>query len=226
MQTSFIHQVLFVRHAQTTYSNVFPDITPEGIEQLRRTADGLRPLIFDGPYTDLKVIASPAVRAQGSAGVLVEHLKYAGEIITEPLLSDMHVHDWPRAKELFNQCLLNGGRVEDVYDFDDRFEDESIFEPRSAIRERFFRYMDQLHAGLAQSAEPQCILAVSHFEVLNHFLRGLWPDAPWLRWASSFSIQIEHPTSDNSRRAIVSYGDRLLQIDASVLLKKPLLTVG
>ena len=221
MRTSSIHQILFVRHAQTTYSNIYPDITEEGTEQLRQTAKGLHPFIFNGTYPNLKIIASPAVRAQGSARVLVEALQHAGEIITEPLLRDMHVYNWPRAKELFNQCLLNGGRVEDVYDFDDCFEDENIFESRSVIQERFFCYMGQLQAALAQSTEPQCIVAVSHFEVLNHFLRSLWPDAPWLRWASSFRITMEHPTAQHDERTIVSYGERSIQIDLHLLMKKP-----
>ncbi len=219
MSFSFPHQIIFVRHAQTTYSNVFPDITPEGVEQLQCTAKTLQSFIVKKPHADLTIITSPALRAQGSAGVLAEELHYKGNIRTEPLLRDMHVRDWPRAKELFQRCLMNGGRVEDVYDVDDRFEDTNIFEPRSSIQKRFFHYMRQLHEKLSQFPEPQCVLAVSHFEVLNHFLRSLWPDAPWLRYSSFFRITMDHPIS-HGRQAIVTYGECSININASVLLQE------
>lgn len=213
------HQILFVRHAETTYSNVYPDITEEGARQLRLTARELHPHIVANPENTLTIIASPAMRAQGSAGVLAEALGYSDEIITEPLLSDMAYADWPKAREIFELCRTGGGRVEDVYDSDERFEDTSIFEPRSSVRRRFYRYMKQCHDSLIHTSAPQCIVAVSHFEVLNHFLRELWPDAPWLRWATSFRITFERPHSSQDVVTTVTYAGKSFNSSPRTLFK-------
>ena len=213
------HRILFVRHAETTYANVYPDITENGASQLRQTAKELQPLILSNPEATLTIIASPAMRAQGSASVLAEALGYPREIITEPLLSDMRYTDWPKARQIFEQCRTGGGRVEDVYDSDDRFEDISIFEPRSSVRGRFYQYMKQCHNSLANTTDPQCILAVSHFEVLNHFLRELWSDAPWLRWATPFGIAFEKHDRQGDIIATVSYAGRSMSSSPKVLFR-------
>jgi len=214
-----LHQILFVRHAETTYSNIFPDITEDGVKQLQQTATVLHPLISANPEATFTIIASPAMRAQGSAGVLAKALGYTEEIITEPLLSDMGYADWPRAKEIFERCRIGGGRVEDVYDTDARFEDVSIFEPRSSVRRRFYQYMKQCHDSWVHTSAPQCIVAVSHFEVLNHFLRELWPDAAWLRWATSFGISFHKSDSQKTLIASVNYDGRTVSADSAKLFK-------
>lgn len=213
------HQIFFVRHAETTYSNIYPDITNEGAGQLRLTASKLHPHIIVNPEKTLTIIASPAMRAQGSADVLAEALGYTDEIITEPLLSDMSYADWPKAREIFELCRTGGGRVEDVYDTDERFEDFSIFEPRSSVRRRFYRYMKQCHDSLIHTSAPQCIVAVSHFEVLNHFLRELWPDAPWLRWATSFCVAFERPEAQTQTIATISYAGKSVSSSPETLFK-------
>jgi broad specificity phosphatase PhoE len=205
MESILPHQLIFIRHAETRYSNIYPDITENGVNELKSTAKKIEPLIAAYPHQSLKIIASPAMRAQGSAGILAQELKYNHEIIIEPRLSDMGYPNWPKALEIFTQCNLNGGRVEDVYDMDDRFEDETIFEPRTAVRERFYAYMRECCSELLESSSPQCVLHVSHFEILNHFLKHLWPDVPWLKWADFFSISLQPSASNDEVAVTVSY---------------------
>lgn len=187
MSESPHHRIAFMRHAESTYSSVYPDITEAGIRQLEQTANELRSFL-SVPH---RIIASPAVRAQGSAHILVQAMGFASEIITEPLLSDMAYADWPSAKHIFEECRKECGGVENVYDMDDRFEDASIFEPRSSVRGRFYAFLEALTKDLRQAADPQRILIVSHFEILNHFVLKFLPDAPWLGPARSFRLQLE-----------------------------------
>lgn len=215
------HQLFFIRHAETTYSNIYPDITGQGAIQLRKTAKEIRPLITSNPKACITIVASPAMRAQGSASVLANSLGYTNEIITETLLSDMGYVDWPKARQIFEQCQMNGERIEDIYEIDDRFEDVHIFEPRSSVQTRFYRYMRKCHDALSNASKSQCIVVVSHFEILNHFLKNLWPDAPWLQWANYFTINYETSSSSQDFTVTVSYAGKTVSFQPEKIFKFP-----
>ncbi len=195
------------------YSHVYPDITEAGIDQLKQTAKELH-TYFSVPH---RIIASPAVRAQGSAHILAQELGYHGEVMTEPLLSDMAYADWPAAKIIFEQCRLECEGVENIYDTDARFEDASIFEPRSSVQRRFYLYLEQLTNYLKQAADPLSILVVSHFEVLNHFIQNCFPDAPWIGAGKSFLLDIEQITDDTYSDAFVLYENFSKQVSLTHL---------
>jgi|GEM_PF-3614523 len=207
------YNLIFLRHAETTYSSVFPDITQNGIAKVRSVAAELqRASAWEGS-SNLRIISSLAIRARGTASILAEEIYYDREVAIEPLLSDMHISDWPAALEIFQRCNLHG-RLEDVYDTDDCFEDACVFEPRSEIRKRFFRFLHRWHSMVGDSNTADCLFAVSHFELLNHFLHSLWPDAPWLPWAGFFSMSAD----DRNGMVTVRYGDRLSQVELQPLV--------
>ena len=192
MEESAAHRIVFLRHAESTYSGVYPDITDAGIKRLQQVARE----VHEHLSVPQSIIASPAVRAQGSADDLARALEYQGDIITEPLLSDMTYSNWPAARGVFEQCRQECGGVENVYDTDERFEDASIFEPRTSVRRRFYAYLKQLINHVQLAVEPQNILVISHFEVLNHFVREFLPNAPWLRPGGSFLVRFEYGNHD------------------------------
>ena len=185
------HRIAFIRHAESTYSSVYPDITEAGIQRLLQTAEELCHFL-PVPHS---IIASPAARTQGSAHVLAQAMGYQSEIITEPLLSDMAYANWPAAKMIFEESKLENGGVENIYDIDNRFEDAAIFEPRSFVRNRFYQYLKKLINNLKQTTDSQDILVISHFEILNHFVQKFFINAPWLGSGKYFLLQLD---SDNS----------------------------
>lgn len=152
----------FVRHGESTYSDIYPDLTYPGQEQARQAGEILEEATHTVPSDELHLMSSPAVRARGTAGVIADCIGYS-----KPL----------------------------------------IIEPRSHIRKRFFQFLSTLIPNTA--GEDTTLIAVSHFEILNHFVQLLWPRTQWFDYAHILKLQLSARTDDSHVRMQVGYnGDK------------------
>ena len=73
MARRFLGRAIFLRHGQTDYTDVFPDLTEEGAETITKAAESIKSII-DGQQ--ITIISSPMVRAMGSACIVAKILRY------------------------------------------------------------------------------------------------------------------------------------------------------
>ena len=202
MSRRLLGQAIFLRHGQTEYTEVFPDITEEGIKTIKKSTELLRPFIEH--YQNVIIIASPMARAQGSAAVIAKVLDYKNKIRLEPNIQGAIAKDRQKAKALFYEHVSNGGirALSVAYGTDLRYEDGKIIEPRSEVRKRFFEYFAKLVRQLYVSPNlPLCLIHISHYEVMYHLVESLFnldykKDEPLLHGEivaiSIYDIEIEN----------------------------------
>ena len=175
MSKVFLGRAIFLRHGQTEYTDVFPDLTEQGMETIKRSARSIKPIAEE--HQRISIVASPLARAQGSAAIIANELEYKGEIREEPAITAAILKKILQAKALFNEYMSNGGMraLAIAYGIDPRYENGQVIEPRSRIRKRFFEYFTNMIRSLVTTAQlPPCLIHVSHYEVLYHFVERLF----------------------------------------------------
>lgn len=165
--------VFFLRHGQTDYTNVFPDITAAGKKLLKTRAEEMKGII-DDRYA--AVIASPTVRTIGSASVVAPILGYRGKVKVEPDITAAGVRNKVRGMEIFTEHVKRGDHhgLAIAYSTDPRYEDPNIFEPRSEVIARFYRYLARVVRRLLFCRAGFCLVHVSHYETLYHFVEKVF----------------------------------------------------
>jgi broad specificity phosphatase PhoE len=158
---------IFLRHGQSEYTEVFPDLTEQGKQTIKDSARQIKGVVDQ--YDHYEIWSSPSARALGSASILTKSLGCNNGISVEPAIAALAIRDAKRARTFFDKFGF-GKNLSLAYNFQPCFEDESIFEPRSEIRKRFYKYLGALAAKLAESPVKSCLVHVSHYEVLYHFV--------------------------------------------------------
>lgn len=166
MAKQCIGGAIFLRHGQSDYTEVFPDLTEQGKQTIRNSAKQIRGVVDQYDYYE--ILSSPTTRALGSASVLEKALGCNNGISVEPAIAALTIRDTERARIFFDK--YGGENLSLAYNFQPCFEDESIFEPRSEVRKRFYKYLVVLAGRLAESPVKSCFIHVSHYEVLYHFV--------------------------------------------------------
>jgi len=175
MARRFLGLVIFLRHGQTDYTDVFPDLTEEGIKTIEASAELIRPFVEN--HQNVMIIASPMARAQGSAAVIAKVLGHKEKTRIEPNIQAAMVKDRMRAKAIFYEHVNNGGMraLSVAYGTDPRYEDGEVIEPRSEVRKRFLGYFSKLVRRLFISPNlPLCLIHVSHYETIYHVVESLF----------------------------------------------------
>lgn len=175
MARRFLGLVIFLRHGQTDYTDVFPDLTEEGIRTIEASARSI--IHFIEGQRNVTIIASPKARALGSADVVARATGYEGKIKKEPNIQAAMEKDRMRAKALFYEHVNNGGMraLSVAYGTDPRYEDGVVIEPRSEVRKRFLGYFAHMvRSLLVNIGQPPCLIHVSHYETLYHFVERLF----------------------------------------------------
>ena len=166
-----VGRVVFIRHGETEYTNQFPDLTCAGKETIMRAAAKLRQL--RNQYSEpLRIMSSPATRALGSAAIVAKIMGHSQRVIKTQLLAPAGVMDADRGAEIFNEHIAAGGfrKLAAAYSSDKRYEDPEIFEPRTQVVARFYKYLGQLASNLLTCAKPMFVVCISHYEVLHHLV--------------------------------------------------------
>ena len=167
--------LILVRHGETRYTNIFPDLTPEGIKQIQATSLKLTPVI--GNYPTVYLMSSPAIRALGSTQVLKDTLGLGGTTLIVPDLAPFLVkdlssfldYDKRNSTPIYGQMWLNDPLLS---------KDNPLTESRQAVEQRATRFLHYVSVGLDQIArdrqEPLCAVALTHFEIMAPILKGLY----------------------------------------------------
>lgn len=175
MSRRLLGRAIFLRHGQTDYTDVFPDLTEEGIKTITDSAQSIKPIIEE--HQNVVIIASPMARALGSAAVIARAIEYKGKIKKEPNIQAAVVKDRMQAKALFFEHVAKGGMraLSVAYGKDPRYEDAKVIEPRSEVAKRFFQYFAYfVRSLLINTGTPPCFIHVSHYETLYHFVEHLF----------------------------------------------------
>lgn len=185
MDRRFIGRAIFLRHGQSDYTEIFPDLTDEGKQTIVSSANKMKYAVK--AHRDVMIISSPKSRALGSSFIIAEVLGYKGGIKKEPNISSFAIRDKERAKTILYDPLDTGRTLQDefesrggivavdlAYTHDPRYEDGKILEPRSEVRKRFYKYLAGLVRQLIACPLIPCIIHVSHYEVLYHFVESLF----------------------------------------------------
>ena len=165
-----------MRHGQTEYTDIYPDLTPEGIRTIKRAALIIQSIVNE--HHKLTIATSPMARAMGSTSIIAEALNCGKEKIRkEPDISAAVVRDEKEARAILDEYMLKVG-VEGLclaYGADPRFEDGKAIEPRSAVRERFLKYFASLiRQFLVNTGLLPCVIIISHYEFLYHFVESIF----------------------------------------------------
>lgn len=182
MKRKPIGRAAFLRHGETDYTNVFPDLTDAGKRTILKSGRELK-AIRDGLPGEITVAvaSSPAVRAMGSAFGISNVFGFAGKIVEIiPLLGPVELRDEIKAKALFFEFAANGGMkgLCVSYGTDPRCEDGLFIEPRSEVQKRLYKYLGMLVQDmLVFGQENRFVIHVSHYEVLYHLVENVfWLD--------------------------------------------------
>lgn len=171
MNKKLIGRAVFLRHGETDYTNVFPDLTEKGKKTISNSAICIRKA--HNEYSGLlSFISSPATRALGSASIIAEAMGFTGMIEEEPLLGPASLFDREKALALYQEYVQSSGMrgLCLAYGSDPRFDDGKVVESRSQVQRRFYRYLSKLVCIMLSRVSASFVVHVSHYETLYHFV--------------------------------------------------------
>lgn len=163
--------LIVIRHGETKYTNKFPDLTPEGIEQIENSAIYLKNLL--AKYSCFAIVASPAVRAQGSAEIFIKKSK----IPTKKILisNDIRPYDImdldeflefqrPFDPKVFAEMWLNNAFFDS--------ERNHLTEKRKDVNMRAMKFLNRYLTRVQEKKdkEPVCTILHTHTEILANYL--------------------------------------------------------
>lgn len=171
----FLGQIVFLRHGQTEYTEVYPDLTEQGKLTIRKSAERIQTLCRESQ--NIQIVSSPLPRGLGTASIVAKTIGFQGSIRRDVGLQAVVVRDKERGMKIFEeQIAANGIRGLCMsYGTDPRYEDPEIFEPRSEVKRRFFRYFARLlRMMMANTGFSMFVINASHYETLYHLVERLY----------------------------------------------------
>lgn len=208
---------IFIRHGKSKYTNEPPDLTPEGLEEIKGIAHKLKPLYKH--YKRIKHNSSPAVRAVGS---LVTFTTENGDPFPSySVIEDLRPVDIYRFPEFL--AALSDPNYHKEYEayllkkeFDNPDPETRICERRSDIRERAIGYfISRINSQDYDSeTEPTCNIHSTHFEIMSTLLSAFYGDV------NNFPIEREEGPKNGEAIAIQKYSPREMVIYARSMSAK------
>src|SRR5438552_1204464 len=105
-----IGRITLLRHGQTKYTDQYPDLTELGQETIAKTAEQIALGIKS--KEGLRILSSPTVRAQGTAGIIKEKIGHMDEIKVQPSLGMNRIKDKEKAQAIFDEIEAEGNKAE------------------------------------------------------------------------------------------------------------------
>lgn len=166
--------MLCVRHSKTNYTEVFPDLTVEGIKHVRNFTN---PRVkhwmteHDIEPAKLDVISSPAQRARGTAALITSAIDPNILVTAQNGIDAMK---WRDKERCFDACkgLLGKGYID--YETESIFADPKLFETPDEVRVRWYTFFSRYIKTAMDSESPRPVILVSHYEVLCNITRDLF----------------------------------------------------
>lgn len=182
-----IGKITVIRHGDTQYTGVYPDLTEIGIEQVNDQSQSLASEI-DSNKEEVILVSSPSPRTKGSMDLVKEKLGLAKQrtnIVHG--IRGIDVKDMPKAMEIINEVMADGfdiTKIDRAYATDSRFEEMSdVWEAPSNVEKRALRSLEYAIRGLLKAREinedklPH-IVVTSHFEIVDLLLAKVFSREP------------------------------------------------
>lgn len=168
-----------LRHGLTGYTDVFPDLLPEGLGILRAsTAEITARFSVKKPV----FLSSPAVRALGTTSHAMDAYGIPWDetcVRIEQLLGPIRIMDQRRAFAAFDEVTQGYRSKREAIKAWDRyymehpeFEAGVTTEPRSSAKRRF---LEVFHAIPTRFGSEQHVVLVTHIETVGSAVRGWFP---------------------------------------------------
>jgi len=169
----------FLRHGKTEYTDKGRDLTLQGEQQIRESAERIIETI-DPKKETVVLWSSPAPRAQGSEEIIKEALaKRKIEVYKDSEIHTMRNFDQKDKEfmEKFLQEAAEKGISPDVFYAQQKRGKNEKFETQEEVRKRMERVFNWIR-HLAEHANLQGrklhIIGVSHFEFLNPLIKDIF----------------------------------------------------
>lgn len=183
LDSAFRGRLFFLRHGQTLYTEIPPDLTDQGKETIKASADTI------GCQTngdELMIICSPRARTMGSGHIIKRELRISGPIVADSRIREAQVYAKEAGATIYHELVAKGEEIQPgygsdylsiCYGTDPRYEDPTIIEPRTQVQKRFFEYLKYaVDALLLQLGTGKLIsfIHVTHYEFLYHFVEKIF----------------------------------------------------
>lgn len=169
--------LIVIRHGESKYTNLWPDLTLTGIEQIRQTVINLRGVI--GQFRQLLVYSSSATRAIGSADTFLQSLGLHDQVINidqnlDPFALKNKEGFLERSKQ-YNTSRYGENWLRDPY-YDSP--DNDLTERRSDVNKRAYQFLNECFQKMSGDGLDEATLCVvfTHFEVMINYMKFLYRD--------------------------------------------------
>lgn len=169
MRSRDLGTLVLMRHGDTRYTDVYPDLTPEGVEEVARAARRIREIV--SIYPSVTVRFSPWARTRGTADIVAREL---GACATAECPEIAGVYPLLETWITFD----SGKCGEYHYANDPTYDDPAVWnETRAQTRERFLAHFARFVRFALDSEAPVCEVHVTHFEMIHHLIDAAYsPD--------------------------------------------------
>lgn len=168
-------KLVFLRHGQTAYTDIFPDLTGDGIVTAKEAAKRIKPVI-DGLHPVM--ISSPRPRARGTGHFIKIALGHRGEILIDDRIRAADVYDKKAGWAIYQEHVKGGSdHLSIMYSRDPRYDDSAICEPRWSVKKRFYEYLEfalKIYLKNRKIGRGCCLIHTTHYEFLYHFVETLF----------------------------------------------------
>lgn len=198
--------LLCLRHGKTTYSGVFPDLTPHGIHEVRQVAGSyVSEWIHSRSVTErsMQIFSSPAPRGHGTAAIVAEEIRYPYGVTIFPELDAMNWRHPERCKAALNG-LSGKGYID--YETEPIFADPELFETPGEIECRWYKFFTWLIRSARDDDVRANIILVSHYEVLCHIVRDLFDITASEKTALQYAEPITLSIHDSDAHSVLISG--------------------
>lgn len=174
-QTLSSVRILCLRHGETNYTDVFPDLTPIGESRVREVATDLAESWVKKHKiqpSQLAILSSPKTRAHGTAAIIAQTLGHHADMII--IRKELDAMKWLDPARALSACKGLHGKGYINYETEQVFADPAIFESQDQIRGRWYAFLSEyISAALAQNAAQYTIM-VSHYELFCNITKDIF----------------------------------------------------
>lgn len=165
--------LIFIRHGESSYTNIFPDLTDQGVAQIIKSARELK--LYIDQYDIVRAFSSPAPRARGSAWVFLNAIGRSEQTVTEiPDLSPVKIKDLPKYLAILNKPGYTKEYEAWLKDPILDSPEHELSERRSEVNRRSLRFLSSFALDSFEQREPVCSLYFTHFEIILNYLNAIY----------------------------------------------------
>lgn len=174
MEYSPLLRLFCIRHGESAYTNTFPDLTPVGVEQVKKAA-GEKLLLWleknNVEKSTLTLASSKAPRALGTSHIIKQTSGIKKRIRPIAALAPMK---WRNPEKCRHALKGLHGRGYIDYETEPIFANPALFETVIEMRERWYRHFTELIVLARGKNIPPNRIIVSHYEVLCPIVSDLF----------------------------------------------------